>query len=58
MFVLQGENWSESYDKNVLDDSWEEPYGVERLCESPYCFQQTLVKFLDTRAPLPGESML
>ena len=53
-FDPQGEGWQESYDKDRLDEGWEEPVGGERMCDAPYPLQHILIKFLDTRAPVPG----
>ena len=53
---MQGVSWSESYDMDHLDEGWEESGSVERLCDTPYPLQHILIKFLDTRAPLPGKN--
>ena len=55
---LQCEAWKECGDLETLDEAWEEipdsPSGEIR----DFPFQQTLFRFLDTHAPLPGQRWL
>ena len=52
---MQGEGWKEVVDLVTLDEAWEDsplsPSGEIR----DFPFQQALFRFLDSRAPLPGQ---
>ena len=53
----QGEGWKDKYDKDSLDDSWDEMKDEQpsKMPDHHFLLQASLVKFLDKRAPLPSK---
>ena len=54
----QGEGWRDDYNLDAMDDSWEEVSMPQLGYVPDFPFQSMLFKFLDTRAPLPGNCRL
>ena len=55
LHIPQGEDWKDNYNHDILDESWEEDSMVTCGDINNFPFQSMLLKFLDTRAPLPSK---